>query len=346
MVISSCAVLLDTYIYNGIHVHVSLLITLDISHVVFVRRTTSRSSSTESFSSPVVKSEKGRPMRKADSETSAKSPFDAQEAAPSREEKPKEKKEKKEKEAGSGRTRSRSTHKRKRSEKDKEDKKDKKEKKEKEKKTGRQTKKDRSSSKEEVLDTTQPPAEPVKPPSEKPSWQKPYKGWTNQQKQKCCHCGQKIAHNKSALDQHQKFSEYCLSWQMYSRMSQQAQKAPDAWQRAQQAARKIKLSREKAVVEEVGCAPSPDRSVSPCSVRSSSVRAASVAPSVELLRPEKVKTLEELRALKSQPLDEQKTEKRKKSRKKSSSSSEEEKDKEKSRGSKGRRQMVFNFYNH
>ena len=100
---------------------------------MFVRRTTSRSSSTESFSSPVVKSEKA--MRKPDSETSAKSPFDAQEAAPSREEKPKEKKEKKkEKEVGRGRTRSRSTHKRKRSEKDKEDKKDKKEKKEKEKK--------------------------------------------------------------------------------------------------------------------------------------------------------------------------------------------------------------------
>ena len=313
---------------------------------MFVRRTTSRSSSTESLSSPVVKSEKAtRAMRKPeDSETSAKSPFDAQEAAPSREEK--KEKEKKDKEAGRGRTRSRSAHKRKRSEKDKEDKKDKKEKKEKEKKTGRDTKKDRSSSKEEVLDTTQRPAEPVKPPSEKPSWQKPHKGWTNQQKQKCCHCGQKIAYNKSALDQHQKFSEYCLSWQMYSRMSKQAQQAPDAWQRAQQAARKIKLSREKAAVEEIGCAPSPDRSVSPCSVRSPSVRAASVAPSVELVRPEKFKTLEELRALKSQPLDEQKTEKRKKSKKKSSSSSEEEKDKEKSKGSKGHRQMVFNFYNH
>lgn len=323
-------------------------LTLNISHVVFVRRTTSRSSSTESLSSPVVKSEKGRAMlAKPDSETSAKSPFDAQEAAPPREEeKEKEKKEKKEKEAGRGRTRSRSTHKRKRSEKrskDKrgQDKKDKKEKKEKEKNSGRESKKDRSSSKEEVLDTSQPPAEPAKAPS----WQT-RKGWTNQQKQKCCHCGQKIACNKSSLDQHQKFSEYCLSWQMYSRMSKQAQKAPDAWQRAQQAARKIKLSREKAAVEEVGCAPSPDRSVSPRSVRSPSVRAASVAPSVEMIRPEKFQTLEELRALKSQPLDEQKTEKHKKSRKKSSSSSEEEKDKEKSRGSKGRRQMVFNFYNH
>lgn len=302
-----------------------VFVNIHVSHVVFVRRATSRSSSSEdSLSSPKVKSEKGE-MREVSAP--ATSPFDTREN-PLREEKKEKKKDKeKEKDRSRGRSRSRSTHKKKRDEKEKKRKDEKqKEKKEKEKKPVEEKKKSRSSSREDVVDTTLPPPEPQKPPRGDNAKKPHAKGWTYPQKQKCTHCGQKIAANKSALDQRQKFSEYCLSWQMYSRMSKQAQKAPDSWQRAQQAARKIKLSRERAAVEEVGCAPSPERSVSPCSLRSSSARAASVAPSVVEVRPQtKQSSLahEELRALKSESLDQAKTEKGKKSKRKSSSSSEE-----------------------
>ena len=122
-------------------------VNIHVSHVVFVRRATSRSSSSEdSLSSPKVKSEKGE-MREVSAP--ATSPFDTREN-PLREEKKEKKKDKeKEKDRSRGRSRSRSTHKKKRDEKEKKRKDEKqKEKKEKEKKPVEEKKKSRSSSRE------------------------------------------------------------------------------------------------------------------------------------------------------------------------------------------------------
>ena len=270
--------------------------------LVSVRRST-RSSSSESFTTPTCYTA-GMHSKSDEGGGESASPFERQE--------------RKDRERGRSHSRS-EKRKREKKEKDKKDKKDKpkkeKERKEtsasrarKEKKDGKEEKKRAESSddKEEIPDTTVPPPEPEQPPR-KPAGPAKKGSWGNNPRQSCPDCGQKIARNPSALDQHQKFSEYCLSWQMYSKMSKQSQKEPDAWNRARMAARKIKLAGEKAAMDEIGHVPSPERSASPCTV-ATSARGASVAP-----------PRDEVRRVKSESPDPPKPEKQKSRKRKSSS---------------------------
>ena len=147
--------------------------------------------------------------------------------------------------------------------------------------------------------------------------------------------GKKIAYNKSALDQHQKFSEYCLSWQNVfpnvktgpagtgrlatcAASGSENQAVPGEscsgrdWLRAEPRQERVSVQ-----CPEPFCACCLGSSV--CGVGS----------------PREIQDAWGAARPQVPALDEQKTEKRKKSKKKSSSSSEEEKDKEKAKEAKG-----------
>lgn len=178
------------------------------------------------------------------------------------------------------------------SDKDKKEKKDKHKKRDKEKPS---RKKPSSSSKEDVVEEPlrgkEAPPEPAKPPAGKQQKGNQKGAWRG--RTKCPHCGARVADHPAAIEQHQQYSEYCLTWQMWSKMSTHAQRQSDSWYKAKMAARKIKIARDRAVREETGVHPSQsEREPSPCtevsgrsgggapvqSVKSSPPRAMSARP--------------------------------------------------------------------
>ena len=82
---------------------------------------------------------------------------------------------------------------------------------------------------------------------------------------KCPHCWKQVTQQESGYNQHTFLNQNCLSWQMYNKFRPEEQKKPDAWKKAQNAAKVVRDKRLQQSVTEAVAPASPPQQVNSAS---------------------------------------------------------------------------------